>query len=385
MFHPQIFRACIPLQEIFMSSLKLDLRGSRILIVDDVPDNLDLLCRALEDAQYQVQVATSGAQALNIATRSLPDLILLDVLMPEMDGFETCRRLKAHATTQNIPVVFLTALDNVSQIVEGFDVGGADYITKPFQKEEILARIENHITLYRLKHNLEEQVKERSRALQKQLDLFRKFVPQSFTQDFGQTGFSVTEGLAREETYAVFCCDIRNFTTFSESISCTECYRFLNSFFMVMEPGIRKFGGFVYQYVGDEVMALFPLLEGKFADRAVQSAVEIQNRVIVEYNQGRTRAGYDPIRIGVGINTGAVAIGIAGTPERMDACAFGSTVNLAARCEGLTKEYDAKVIITQETYRCLKNPESFEMNNLGTIPIRGMEAGVELYEVLGMQ
>jgi len=150
---------------------------------------------------------------------------------------------------------------------------------------------------------------------------------------------------------------------------------------MVMEPGIRAHDGFVYQYVGDEIMALFKLTDGHYADNALRSAVGIQTQVIVDYNRGRERAGYEPIRIGIGINTGSVAIGIAGTPERMDACAFGNTVNVAARCEKLTKEYDANIIITEDTYRCLRTPEAFDIRSLGPVPIRGLGKDVQPYDV----
>ncbi len=148
-----------------------------------------------------------------------------------------------------------------------------------------------------------------------------------------------------------------------------------------MEPGIRGNGGFVYQYVGDSIMALFPLVGGKFTDNAVQASLHLLKDVIPNYNAGRARAGYDPIRIGIGLNTGTVATGIAGTQERMDACAFGSTVNLAARCEGMTKEIGANLIITGDTYEKLENQDDYETNRLGETTIRGMERRIDLFEV----
>ena len=367
-----------------MNEIAIDLSGASILVVDDVPSNLNVLCPMLEAAGYQALVAGSGEIALDLAERSRPDLILMDVMMPEMDGYEACRHLKQEEATRHIPVIFLTARDDIKGILSGFEAGGVDYVTKPFQKAELLARIENHLMLARLKYDLEAQVEARSRALRRQMDLFRKFVPQSFTRDIDEDRYDALEGLAREEMYTVFSSDIRSFTSFSESVSCSECYAFLNSFFKVMEPGIRNFGGFVYQYVGDEIMGLFALEDGQYADNAVRAAVSIQKQVIVDYNQGRKRAGYDPIRIGVGINTGLVAIGIAGTPERMDACAFGNTVNVAARCESLTKEFGVDIIITDETYRRLKDPGAFDMHSLGAVPVRGLESEVQLYEVRDM-
>lgn len=155
-----------------MSEVDMDLRGATILVVDDVPDNLDILCRALERAEYDVLVATSGVQALDIASRARPELILLDVMMPGLDGYATCRKLKENPVTCAIPIIFLTALDQTDKIVEGFRAGGVDYITKPFNQEEVLVRINTHLErtrlaseLVKLNAELEKKVEERTRAL----------------------------------------------------------------------------------------------------------------------------------------------------------------------------------------------------------------------------
>ncbi|MBI2503275.1 MAG: SpoIIE family protein phosphatase [Candidatus Latescibacteria bacterium] len=131
--------------------------GAKILIVDDNPTNLKVLLQVLEAAHYSVLVATSGANALRIAGQALPDLILLDVMMPEMDGYEVCRRLKQQGVTQPIPVIFITALDQSAGVVAGFDAGGVDYIPKPFRREEVLARVQAHLSLRRLTRELEEK------------------------------------------------------------------------------------------------------------------------------------------------------------------------------------------------------------------------------------
>jgi DNA-binding response OmpR family regulator len=151
----------------------LDLTGCKILVTDDVPANLDVLFQALDGEGYNVHVASDGATALEVAAHSGPDLILLDVMMPGMDGYETCRRLKADRELKAIPVIFLTARDDLEGTVEGFGAGGEDYVTKPFKKEEVLARIRTHLerTLYarqlhELNEHLEQKVDERTRDLQ---------------------------------------------------------------------------------------------------------------------------------------------------------------------------------------------------------------------------
>jgi DNA-binding response OmpR family regulator len=127
-----------------------DAEEPTILLVDDSPANLKLLNEFLSMAGFRIVVAQSGAEALQRVEHICPDLIFLDVLMPEMDGFETCRRLKSHATTKDIPVIFLTALTELVDKVKGFAVGGVDYLTKPVQYEEVLARINAHLTIRRL-------------------------------------------------------------------------------------------------------------------------------------------------------------------------------------------------------------------------------------------
>ena len=125
-------------------------QNAKILIVDDIPANLNVLRKALEIEGYEVVAAPSGKVALQIADRTRPDLILLDIMMPEMDGFETCQRLKADASTVDIPAIFITAKDETSSLVKGFEVGGVDYIQKPFRHEEIRARVKTHLTIKQL-------------------------------------------------------------------------------------------------------------------------------------------------------------------------------------------------------------------------------------------
>lgn len=130
------------------------------LIVDDIPANLDILRHLLESDGFRVLAATNGPAALQIAARTQPDLVLLDVMMPELDGFETCRQLKQDASQANLPVLFITAQHEVSAVIRGFAVGGVDYIVKPFQKEEVLARVRTHLRLRQLNLALSERNRE---------------------------------------------------------------------------------------------------------------------------------------------------------------------------------------------------------------------------------
>lgn len=141
-----------------MSTQEAISHKSNILIVDDTLPNLRILAKILEDRGYLVRGIPDGAMALTAAAEERPDLILLDIMMPELDGYEVCARLKANAATRDIPVIFMSALDEVMNKVKAFGVGGVDYITKPFQVEEVLARVNTHITLQALQAKLERQV-----------------------------------------------------------------------------------------------------------------------------------------------------------------------------------------------------------------------------------
>lgn len=151
---------------------------ANILIVDDMPDNVRLLMKMLSERGYKIQPATSGAHALAAASLEPPDLILLDILMPDMDGYQVCAALKANERTRDIPVIFISALQQVFDKVKAFNLGGVDYITKPFDLEEVLARVETHVTLRKLQQHLEERVAARTAALQASERQYRLLVEQ---------------------------------------------------------------------------------------------------------------------------------------------------------------------------------------------------------------
>lgn len=140
-----------------------------ILIIDDTPANLDVISDTLNDAGFEIAIATSGERAFKQLQLQLPDLILLDVMMPIMDGFEVCQQLKANPITQDIPVIFMTALSDTESKTKGFELGAVDYITKPFQEAEVLARVKTHLQLRRLTKNLEQQVAQRTSELNQAL------------------------------------------------------------------------------------------------------------------------------------------------------------------------------------------------------------------------
>ena len=146
-----------------MNPTLIDYQSYSILIIDDNPTNLRVAVDYLEDHGFEIMVARNGKMGLKRARYAQPDLILLDVRMPNIDGFETCRRLKANAKTKDIPVIFMTALTSTEDKVKGFAVGAVDYVTKPIQHEEVLARITTHLTI----RNLQKQLQQANHELEK--------------------------------------------------------------------------------------------------------------------------------------------------------------------------------------------------------------------------
>jgi signal transduction histidine kinase len=136
-----------------------------ILVVDDTPVNLQVVADVLSHAGYRIQVAEDGESAIELANTCKPDLILLDIMMPQMDGFETCKRLKSHQNTKAIPILFMTAVSNIADKIKGFELGAVDYIVKPFQQEEVLARVQTHLTLSKQKRDLEKLLEERNQFM----------------------------------------------------------------------------------------------------------------------------------------------------------------------------------------------------------------------------
>ncbi len=182
-----------------MNKPQIDLTGARLLIVDDVPANLDVLSQALEGSGYNVLVATSGETALNVAERTTPDLILLDVMMPGLDGLETCKRLKADPEMQDIPVIFLTAKTEVEDIVKGFELGAVDYVTKPFNTTELLARVNTHLTIHSLQKALRQRIGEVDRMKREHEAFLRHELRNRIAPIMGYTDMVLEDSLSERQ------------------------------------------------------------------------------------------------------------------------------------------------------------------------------------------
>jgi hemerythrin len=210
---------------------------------------------------------------------------------------------------------------------------------------------------------------------------YSRFVPRQFLNLLGIEDIRKVElGQQIERKMTVLFADIRNFTSLSETMSPQENFNFLNSYLIQMEPVIAAHGGFIDKYIGDAIMALFP----DSPDQALHCSQAMLQR-LEEYNDGRQRAGYRPIRIGIGINTGIVILGTVGGAERMDGTVIGDAVNLAARIERMTKEYRASVLISEYTLYCLDHPELWSIRFIDRTRVRGKQGAQSVFEVFNCE
>ncbi len=363
---------------------RTDASKGDILIVDDTLANLRVLSNMLTEQGYKVRGVPNGPMALTVAGSALPDLILLDINMPEMDGYEVCQRLKEDEQTRDIPIIFISALDEVMDKVKAFTVGGVDYITKPFQFEEALARVENHLMLRSLQKQLQEandelerRVEERTAELVELNKVYERFVPREFLSFLQRK--SITEvalGDQVQQDMTVMFSDIRNFTPLSERMTPQENFNFLNSFFSRVSPIIRQHQGFIDKYVGDAIMALFPAK----TEFALQAAIGMLREVAL-YSDQRQQSDDQSIGIGVSLHTGSLMLGIMGEAERMQGTVIADAVNLASRLEPLTKLYGVSIIISEQALMHLEDPDGYRFRFLDKVQVKGKTEPVSIYEV----
>lgn len=338
--------------------------GFRILIVDDEPTNLQVLANQLSLQKYSITQALNGVEALSIINESMKngekfDLILLDIMMPKMTGYETCQKIRELYPASQLPVVMLTAKNQISDLVEGFDMGANDYLVKPFSKNELFSRIKTHLQLAKI--NV----------------AYSRFVPSIFLSFLGHESIlDVKLGDQIQKEMTVLFSDIRAFTTLSESMTPKENFDFINSYLSKVSPVIRENNGYIDKYIGDGIMALFPTSP----DDALKASIKMLE-VISLVNPKRAKDGYKKIEIGIGLHTGTLMLGTIGEQERMEGTVIADAVNLASRLEGLTKIYGSSIIISEQFLNKLERPEIYNYRFLDKVKVKGKNTSVSIFEI----
>jgi class 3 adenylate cyclase len=334
-----------------------------ILIADDNRVNRLLLARGLEREGHAVVYAEHGREALELLRRQRFDLLLLDVLMPELDGYEVLARLKDDPRLRDIPVIVTSALDELDSVVKCVEMGAEDYLTKPINPVLLSARITASLEKKRLRDH--------------QRELISKFATKEVADELLTSGFSL--GGKYVEASAMFC-DIRSFTSIVEAREPSETIELLNDYYTLMMDAIGSEDGIVNQMVGDGLMAIFgaPVPSDDHRERAVRAGCQMIELIRL-FNEEQAARGKVQIEIGIGIASGRVVAGYTGTESRATYTCVGDTVNVAARLESHTKELNRPILIDEHTRRGLD--DGIVVEPQGELLVKGKTKPVVIYAV----
>jgi class 3 adenylate cyclase len=369
-----------------------------ILVVDDVADNVEILQMRLEAQGYEVVTAADGLEALDKIHRLLPDLVLLDVMMPKLDGIETVKRLKADASLPFIPVILVTAKADASDVVGGLEAGGDDYLTKPVDHAALSARVRAmlrikalHDTVQDQARRLEDQAAELAawnRSLEERVAVqlgeiekvgrLKRFLAPQLAEMIVSTGDEGILESHRRDIVVVFC-DLRGYTAFAETGEPEEVWTVLREFHAAVGPLVTQFEGTLDHFSGDGLMVYFndPLPCPDPAERAVRMAVEMR-AAVSELMSAWRRRGFD-LGFGIGVAQGYATLGRIGFEERVDYTAIGTVTNLAARL--CSEARDGQILISKRVATAVEGAVTLE--EIGNLALKGLSQAVAVYNVAG--
>lgn len=361
-----------------------------ILAVDDTPVNLSLITGLLK-SHYRVKVANSGEKALRIVHSDLPpDLVLLDVMMPGIDGVETVRRIKADASLPFFPVVLLTARSETTDIVAGLEAGADDYLTKPIWHTALLARVVAMLRIKALQDDVTRQAAdlatwnaqlERRVAAQvaaiERIERLKRFLAPQVVQAILQSADTGAELLSHRRDVAVLFCDLRGFTAFAEAAEPETIVATLREYHEVVGALVVRHGGTLERFVGDAIMVYFndPLPSVDYCDHAAALALDII-ATGATLTSGWRRRGVE-LNLGIGIAAGNAMLGVIGFDQRVDYAAIGTVTNLASR---LSARAAGGQILVNDRFADTVTPR-FTTTLLGPRDLHGFSRPVSVYEL----
>jgi adenylate cyclase len=362
-----------------------------ILVVDDLPQNVRLLDAVLSPRGFRVVTASSGKEALDVLGKEHPDLVLLDILMPGIDGYEVCRRIREAPGTAFLPVIMITASEGEEKI-RAIESGADDFVHKPFDQAELLARVRSlvrvkryHDTvenqaaeLARWNHELEQRVQDQVEQLER-VGRLRRFLPAQLADLIISSGDdSFLNGHRREIT--VMCCDLRGFTAFAETAEPEDVWEILGEYHAALGDLISRFEGTLERFTGDGLVVFFndPIPCDDAPLRSVRMALAMRQRV-QELADGWQRRGHE-LAFGVGIAQGYATLGRIGFSGRFDYASIGSVTNLASRLCAEAAPW--QILVTQ---RVNTAAEDLVVSRLvGELSLRGFSRPVRAFEVSGL-
>jgi adenylate cyclase len=356
---------------------------ARILVVDDTPSNVKLLADILHARGYAVVTAVNGAEALARVERDAPDLVLLDVMMPGMSGYEVCRKLRDNPATAMLPVIMVTALDPGQERVKGIEAGADDFLTKPIHQPEILARVRSllrikalHDQLTELNRHLEARVVEQVSQLER-LSRLKRFFSPALAEAIVTGGADDPLKSHRREIVVVFV-DLRGFTPFAETSEPEEVMSVLREYHAAMGEAILAHEGTLERFTGDGMMIFFndPVPVADPQARAVRMALAM--RQTVEALTARWRKLGHELDFGVGIAQGYATIGAIGFEGRWDYGAIGTVTNLAARLCGEARP--GQILVSRRLYAAIDT--LVEADPIGELSLKGFAKPVTAFNVL---
>lgn len=338
-------------------------KPGRLLVVDDNKVNRILMARSLEQQGHEVEMAENGMRGLEKLRSEAFDIVLLDIEMPEMDGFQVLEACLNDTDLRNIPIIMTSSMDELDSVVKCIELGAEDYLNKPVNPILLRARINASL--------------EKKRLRDEQRKLFRTFATEEVAEQLSREGFSL--GGKRVNGSAMFT-DIRSFTTLAETQDPADTIDLLNSYYALMFEAITGNGGTVNQMLGDGIMAIFgaPTSQEDHAEHAVRAALEMID-LIEAFNQQQELANKSQIKIGIGIASGRMIAGFTGTQNRATYTCVGDTVNLAARIEDYTKQAGKSILIDKFTRDDL--PPEIQVEELGEVTFKGKQQAVTIFAV----
>jgi len=363
---------------------------ARVLIVDDTPANVKLLEDLLGFHGYEVEVAATGEEALEIIATRMPELVLLDVLMPGMSGYDVCRAIRADPAMAMLPVVMITALEDREERVKGIEAGADDFLSKPVNPPELLARVRSLLRIHRLYETVQRQ-KEQLAAWNRTLEarvaeqvghvgklqrLKRFFSPQLAELILAGGADDPLESHRRDITVVFL--DLRGFTAFAESAEPEEVMKALSEFHRAMGRRILEYQGTLERFTGDGLMVFFndPLPIQQPARRAVEMAFVMQNDVL-KLSAEWKKKGFS-LGLGIGVAQGYATVGAIGFEGRIDYGAIGTVTNMANRLCDLAEP--GHVLVSQRVFAEVEDRVFAE--DLGDVSLHGFKRPVRAYRLL---